>query len=192
MARFLATDPHSVTKQNNIPLKGEKICCTKYLKATYDRQYSSYNYKLKCSCNNRLPCPARGQTWYIPGTESLSVTNQTERNSVSPYRQDTPWRRKPVIYKFQKYGMCRSWLVSIFWPVPLKHTLGCGSVKDNKNLTQITNSGKFHAKNSACWIYATSTQKVLCPKMQPKLLGNKKTQTNLTEFVICVKHALRG
>jgi len=64
MLQYLATDSLSVTKQNNIPLGG-KICYMKYLKTTYDRQYSSYNYKLNCSCKQQDTMPHRGKKHVI-------------------------------------------------------------------------------------------------------------------------------
>jgi len=74
--------------------------------------------------------------------------------------------------------MCRNLTCFIFLAVPPKHTLGCGSVKGDKKFDtdykfwQISYK-KFNMLN----LYNKHTFRVLCLKMQPKLLGNKKTQT---------------
>ena len=61
MLRFLVTDPFLLLNKTTYPLGG-KICYTKFLKTTYDRQYSTYNYNSNCFCKQQDTMPHRHVT----------------------------------------------------------------------------------------------------------------------------------
>jgi len=80
--------------------------------------------------------------------------------------------------------MCGNWFVSVFWPVPLRHALWCGSVKGDKNLTKNIVLQICTQLNSTHWIYQTVHIKNVLLKKRNRNYSETEEKHSLSECLV--------